>query len=311
MAARAREGPRLDGRGAIVPESGTITIRGRAFSALEVRTIRAIVDTSPDDHRYALSKKVCGVLGWQQANGRPKDRACRDVLSKLHALGLIRLPPPRRPGVRRRPIPMTEGTADRAIVTVGPRDIDSRCFSIVTGCGDPSREQLWNEFVERYHDLGYGVPLGAHIKYFVEHDGQPIACLAFGGAAWRLQARDAWIGWSDEDRARRLPLVINNTRFLMLPWGRSPNLASRILSLAARRLPADWQRLYAYRPLLLETFVDVERHAGTCYRAANWMLVGHTKGRGRMDRHFHAGRSRKAILLYPLVEDAAHRLRRR
>lgn len=243
-------------------------------------------------------------------NGRLKDRACRDVLSQLHTLGLIRLPLPRRPGVRRRPIPITDETDLRPSLSVRAREIDSGCLSIVTGSGDARRERLWNEFVERYHDLGYGVPLGAHIKYFVECADQPIACLAFGGAAWRLRARDAWIGWSDEDRARRLPLVVNNTRFVMLPWARIPNLASRILSLAARRLPADWQQLYAYRPLLLETFVDVERHAGTCYRAANWLLAGHTKGRGRMDRHFNAGLSKKAILLYPLVEDAAHRLRR-
>jgi hypothetical protein len=309
MKARAREGPRYDDRGTKVSATETITVRGRAFSAAEIRIIETIVDASPDDHRFALSKKVCRALGWYQANGRTKDRACRDVLSKLHTLGLINLPPARRPGVRRRPIPITVDTDPRQAPVLRPRDIDSSCYSVVTGAGNPRRECLWNEFVERYHDLGFGVPLGSHIKYFVEFSGQPIACLAFGGAAWRLQARDTWIGWSDEDRARRLPLVVNNTRFLILPWIRIPNLASRLLSLATRRVPADWQQLYAYRPVLLETFVDVERHSGICYRAANWRHVGYTKGRGRMDRHFQAGQSRKAVLLYPLVDNAAHRLR--
>lgn len=244
MKARAREGPRFQDGGATLP-AGTITVRGRAFSAAEIRIIGSIVDASPDDHRFALSKKVCRTLGWYQANGRTKDRACRDVLSRLHALGVIALPPPRRPGVRRRPIPITGETEPRQAPPLRARDIDPSCYSVVTGAGDPRRERLWNEFVERYHDLGYGVALGSHIKYFVEFGGQPIACLAFGGAAWRLQVRDAWIGWSDEGRARNLQLVVNNTRFLILPWIRIPNLASRILSLAARRVPADWQRLYA------------------------------------------------------------------
>ena len=171
------------------------------------------------------------------------------------------------------------------------------------------QERLWNEYVERYHYLGYGVPLGPHIKYFVTIVGEPIACLCFAGAAWRVEARDRWIGWNGEERERNLRYVVNNTRFVVFPWVNVRNLASRLLALAAKRITADWQRLYAYVPLLLETFVDAERYAGACYRAANWMLVGYTKGRGKLDRQFKANLSKKAVLLYSLTKDATRRLR--
>ncbi len=285
-----------------------VTIRGRRFGSEELLQIRAVVQASPEDHRFAISKKVCAALDWRQPNGRLKDRACRDVLAKLQDLGFLRLPPRRRPPVVRRPVPITEETVPRPVCAIRPRDIDCASFSMVTGSGNAQRERLWNEYVERYHYLGYGVPLGPHIKYFVCVQQEPIACLAFSGAAWRVEARDRWIDWSDEQRRRNLSYVVNNSRFLIFPWIEVPNLASRLLSLAARRLPDDWHRRYAYRPLLLETFVHTERHSGTCYRAANWILVGHTKGRGRMDRQFKAVLPKKAMLLYPLVKDAASRL---
>lgn len=285
-----------------------VTIRGRRFGHEDLLQIRAVVQASPEDHRFAISKKVCAALDWRQPNGRLKDRACRDVLAKLQDLGFLRLPPPRRPAVVRRPVPITEETVPRPVRAIRPRDIDCASFSMVTGSGNAQRERLWNEYVERYHYLGYGVPLGPHIKYFVCVQQEPIACLAFSGAAWRVEARDRWIDWSDEQRRRNLSYVVNNSRFLIFPWIEIPNLASRLLSLAARRLPDDWHRRYAYRPLLLETFVHTERHSGTCYRAANWILVGHTKGRGRMDRRFKAAVPKKTVLLYPLVKDAASRL---
>lgn len=286
-----------------------MTIRGRSFTREELLQIRAVVDESPEAHRFAISKKVCEVLGWRQRNGRLKDRACRDVLARLHDIGFLRLPSPRRPAVRRRPIPITDRTTPRPPLSMRPLELERTSFSIVTGSGDAEQERLWNEYVERYHYLGYGVPLGPHIKYFVHVRQDIIACLAFAGAAWRIEARDRWIGWSDEQRRLNLHRVVNNTRFLIFPWVVVPNLASRLLSLAARRLPDDWSRLYAHRPLLLETFVHAERHTAACYRAANWTWVGHTKGRGRMDRHFKANVPKKSVLLYPLVKDASERLR--
>jgi len=291
------------------PRLGGMTIRGRHFAAEELVQIRAVVQASPEDHRFAISKKVCEALDWRQPNGRLKDRACRDVLAKLHDIDFLRLPPPRRSPVRRRRVVITEETAPRPAGSIQPRDIDCASFSMVTGSGNAQQDKLWNEYVERYHYLGYGVALGPHLKYLVSVQQAPVACLAFSGAAWRVEARDRWIGWSDEQRRRNLSYVVNNSRFLILPWIEVPNLASRVLSLAARRLPEDWHRRYAYRPLLLETFVHTERYRGTCYRAANWTMVGRTKGRGRMDRQFKADVPKKAMLLYPLVKDAARRLR--
>ncbi len=286
-----------------------MTIRGRHFTHQELLQIRSVVEESPTAHRYAISKKVCELLGWRQRNGRLKDRACRDVLARLHEIGFLRLPAPRRPAVRRQPIAITDATTPRPAISMRPLEVDRTSFSIVTGSGNVKREKLWNEYVERYHYLGYGVPLGPHIKYFVHVRQEIIACLAFAGAAWRVEARDRWIGWSDEQRKSNLHGVVNNTRFLILPWVVVPNLASRILSLAARRLPDDWNKLYAYRPLLLETFVHAERHTAACYRAANWTLVGQTKGRGRMDREFKASVPKKSVLLLPLEKHARERLR--
>jgi len=286
-----------------------IRIRGRAFTPEELSKIKMLVEANPEEHRFALSKRVCKELSWAQPNGRLKDRSCRDVLARLHEIGFICLPRPRRPSVRRRPVEITDRSAARALPAFGPRDIEAASFLIVSGTGKLEQERLWNEYIERYHYLGYGVPLGPHIKYFVSVAGEPIACLCFAGAAWRVEARDRWIGWNGEQRERNLRYVVNSTRFVVFPWVNVRNLASRLLALAAKRIAGDWQRRYAYRPLLLETFVDSERYAGTCYRAADWLLVGYTKGRGKLDRQFKAKLSKKAVLLYPLTKDAPRRLR--
>jgi len=287
---------------------GPIKLRGRDFSPAELLQIRAIVQSSPNDHRSALSRKVCEALSWRQHNGRLKERSCRDVLVKLNEAGLLHLPPRRRPPTRRRPIPLTTRTDPRLLPSFSPRDIDAHSFTIVTASGNHSDEKLWNEYVERYHYLHYGVPVGPHIKYFVRLDREPIACIAFSGAAWKVAPRDSWIEWPRVDRERNLRFVVNNSRFLILPWVRVDNLASRLLALALRRLPDDWHRLYAYRPLLVETFVHADRHRGTCYLAAGWTAVGLTKGRGKTDRDRSAALPTKAVFLRALVPDARGRL---
>jgi hypothetical protein len=280
-----------------------VTIRGRTFSQEELLRIRAIVESACGQHRRGLSFKICEELNWRQANGRLKDRSCRDVLLKLHELGFLRLPPRRQKPTHRRPIQITAATDPRpAPAAFGPRDIGEDCFQIVrAGCS--SDDRLWNEYAERYHYLRYGVPVGPHIKYFVHIHDQPIALLAFGGAAWKTAPRDRWIGWSQSQRQANLHLVVNNTRFLILPWIRMDNLASRILALATKRLPEDWNVRYAYRPLLLETFVHTERHVGTCYRAANWICAGTTQGRGKTDRHKTFSLPKKLVFLHPLVKN--------
>ena len=170
--------------------------------------------------------------------------------------------------------------------------------------------RLWREQVERYHYLGCRVPFGAHLRYWARNRDRELACLLWTSPAWKMQARDAWIGWSDEQRQRNLQWIVNNGRFLILPWVRVKGLASKILALSARQLPADWEMRYGSRPVLLETLVDAARFRGTCYRAANWIHVGTTTGRGRRDReHKSHGLSVKDIYVYPLTQEAQHQLR--
>ena len=176
------------------------------------------------------------------------------------------------------------------------------------------QRQLWNDYVARYHYLGYQRPLGAHQRYFVvSKKSEPLrlGCLLSGPSAWAVAVRDEWIGWSERVRAQRLNWVVNNSRFLIFPWVRVANLASRVLGLAARRLGEDWQRRYGYRPVLLETFVDPERYGGTCYQAANWIGLGRTTGRGRLDRHTRYLSTPKRVYVYPLRVDFRSLLKRR
>ena len=169
--------------------------------------------------------------------------------------------------------------------------------------------RLWRELVERYHYLGCRVPFGAHLRYWVRNRQRELACLLWTSPAWKMKPRDAWIGWSEEQRKRNLQSIVNHGRFLILPWVRVPGLASKILALSARQLPQDWQHHYGYRPLLLETLVAADRFRGTCYRAANWIHLGQTTGRGRMDREHKAdGQAIKNIFVYPLVRNARQRL---
>jgi hypothetical protein len=186
------------------------------------------------------------------------------------------------------------------------RECEPLELSLVAG---PAESRLWREQVERYHYLGCPVPFGAHVRYWVRNRDRELACLLWTSPAWKMQRRDAWIGWSDEQRRRHLPWIVNNGRFLILPWVRVKGLASKILALSARQMPHDWQIRYGYRPLLLETLVDTKRFRGTCYRAANWLHVGQTSGRGRMDgEHQRHGQAVKDIYVYPLVRDARQRL---
>ena len=177
----------------------------------------------------------------------------------------------------------------------------------------PEERLLFRELVGRHHYLGHTVPFGAHQRYLV-YASRPeravVGCLQFSSPAWRMASRDRWIGWDDETRARNLQHVVNNSRFLLLPWVEVKNLASAVLARGLRQLLADWPRRYGVEPLLVETLVDTRRYWGGCYRAANWIALGETTGRGRMDRHrLREGEAPKTLLVYPLVIDAARRLR--
>lgn len=270
---------------------------GREFTPAEIDLIRELL-TTPKMNRARLSREVCERLGWRRESGALKDMSCRVALLRMHTDGLIGLPPPRNPkpvAYRSYPHleqavlePATLPNIDLARLTVEPVLI--RADSL-----------LWNAYIERHHYLGHQLMPGAQLRYFVRAAGHIIAALGFGASAWKVKPRDQLIGWTAEQRQRNLHLVVNNARFLILPWIRCKNLASRILALISKRLPDDWQARYAYRPVLLETFVEKPRFTGTCYKAANWQNLGDTQGRGKLDTLHRKDQPIKSIWIYPLT----------
>jgi len=281
---------------------------GREFSADEIQAIKCLIKQDPSLKRTPLSRKLCELLGWTKPNGELKDMTCRVALLRMQADGLITLPPSRIAVRRGRPhFPPTAAT-DAQTPLLQPVDKLGRLTLRPVAGTAPSR--LWNEYIARYHYLGYTPLSGSQLRYNVFAGEQLVALLSFGASAWKLAGRDRFIGWSEPQRLKNLQLVVNNARFLILPWIRSKGLASKILSISARQLPHDWHRRYGYRPVLLETFVESERHRGTCYKAANWVHVGQTVGRGKKSAVHHQIIPIKDIWLYPLRTDFACVLRR-
>jgi len=288
--------------------SQSLTFCGRTFSPSELDLMRQIARQFSGLGVTEIARTVCELLAWTRPNGGLKNHECRQLLERLQAEGFLKLPAMRNLGGRgpRRvevsdtcsePVPL-EGTAS---------ECEPLALALVEG---PAESRRWREQMERYHYLGCRVPFGANLRYWVRNQDRELACLLWTSPAWRMQARDAWIGWNDEQRRRNLQRIVNNGRFLILPWVRVKGLASKILALGARHMPRDWESHYGHRPLLLETLVDASRFRGTCYRAANWLHVGQTVGRGRMDREHQAhGRAVKDLYVYPLVLDARQQLR--
>ena len=272
---------------------------GRDFTARDVETIRDLIQADGSPSRAELSRLVCDALGWFRPDGRRKDMSCRVAMLRMHRDGLITLPPARtRNGNGRRHVPLTSATDPQDPLSVPVQALGELVLAPVMSRPASKR---WNEFIERYHYLGYQPLPGAQMRYEVlDSRARLLALLGFGAAAWAVAPRDQFIGWTPEQRARHLHLVVNHARFLILPWIQCPNLASRILSQAGHQLPRDWRHRYGYAPVLLETFVQQDRFPGTCYRAANWTHVGHTQGRGKLDRHKRRALPIKHIFLYPL-----------
>jgi hypothetical protein len=274
---------------------------GRRFSPEEMLTIRELIQNNPGLKRTPLSRKICELLQWRQPNGALKAMTARVALLRMQADGLIQLPPSQnpRPGPRG-PIALTTATDPQAPLCRPVHELPPlRAQPILTR----ARSRLWNEYVARYHYLGYTPLSGSQMRYEIFSADQLVALISFGASAWKLAAREQFIGWNDAQRRRNLPLVINNARFLVLPWVQSKGLASKILGLMARQLPADWQQRYGFRPVLLETFVESPRHRGTCYKAANWVCVGRTAGRGKKCPTWQPILPVKDIWLYPLAKD--------
>ena len=269
---------------------------GRDFSDEELIQIRRMIAEHPTCHRAQLSRMTCQALQWYKADGGLKAMSARVAMLRMQDDGLIRLPPPRRT----RPDPtvhLTDRTAPGTPIERPAGELRPLTLQRVQ-CKPDS--QLWNEYIERYHYLGHKPLPGAQLRYLIYADNQLIALLGFGAAAWQTAPRDNYIGWSHEQRKKNLHLIINNARFLILPWVQSKNLASMILAMAAKRLPDDWQAQYAYRPVLMETFVEKPRFEGTCYKAANWRYLGQTKGRGKLGPAGKQSVPIKDLWVYPL-----------
>jgi Druantia protein DruA len=288
-----------------MPES--LTFCGRTFRASELELMRQIALEFSALGVTEIARTVCELLDWTRPNGGLKNHECRQLLERLQAEGFLQLPKLRKLGGRGpRRADVSASRLEPVPVACAARECEPLELILIESQAESRR---WRELVERYHYLGCPVPFGAHLRYWVRHHGRELACLLWMSPAWKMQARDEWIGWSHEQRRHNLQAIVNNGRFLILPWVRVKGLASKILALSARQLPSDWQSHYGHRPLLLETLVDAIRFRGTCYRAANWILVGQTAGRGRMDREHKAhGQAVKDIFVYPLVHDARQQL---
>jgi len=275
--------------------------RGRQISQDDILYIRALVERHPSESRRTLSTKLCEAWQWRQPNGALRDMVCRGMLLMLERAGQITLPPVsyvrHNPLAKRiRPLPTQIETT---LMEDRLRNLQPLEFEQVRRT---AQEPLFNGLMEEYHYLGYEQPVGEHLKYLVWAQGRPVACVAWSSAPRHIRARDRYIGWTAEARRQNIRFIAYNTRFLILPWVRVEHLASHILGRMVARVSEDWQRIYGHPIYFLETFVDPERFRGTCYRAANWIFLGKTTGRGKQSNSYVPNRSIKEVLGYPLTK---------
>lgn len=293
-------------------ESHRLHFLGSPVGEPELALIREVVDSCGGLSRMELAATVCELMGWTRPSGSVKARECREFLEKLESRGHLVLPDkrPGRPVGKATEVPVTERGEPGARRVGTAREVGEIRLEPLRS---PEQRRLFRELLGRYHYLGHKVPFGAHLRYLV-FGSQPaealLGCVQFSSAAWRMAVRDEWIGWDEATRARRLVHVVSNSRYLLLPWLEIKNLASRILSVSVRQLATDWPKAYGVEPYLVETLVDSTRYRGSCYRAANWIELGHTRGGKRTDRLAQPGGvTPKIVLVYSLVADAARRLR--
>jgi len=287
----------------------SLRFSGRDFSQQELAIIRAWLaeNTLCREH---LARRVCQEFGWFNAAGRPQTMSCKVALLRMHRAGLIELPAPAHPDTnhrKRKPALGTDvGTAPGmpalfpSQLAMDAEQVRQVRLEVVQTAADRA---IYHQLLQAHHYLGAGSMAGAQLRYLARSGGEVVGAFGFGASAWLVAGRDRFIGWSDTSRRANLHLVVNNNRFLIPPWVRAPNLASRLLSLVARRIAADWNSRYGYSPVLLETFVELERFKGTCYRAANWIEVGTTKGRGKLEKNHRQILPLKSVLVYPLQKN--------
>lgn len=270
---------------------------GREFTGEEMDLIGRLIATGAN--RQKLSRMFCKEVNWRKPDGGVKEMSCKVAFLRMHRDGLIVLPPPLKPANNHLKKPK--------MMPLSLPVVEPSLHDLTVDIVDRTTSALWNAYIDRYHYLGYAPLPGAQVRYFIRSEGQILALLGFSAAAWKVAPRDEYIGWDTETRKKNLHLVVNNARFLIL--GRYPNLASRILSLASKRIASDWRARYGYAPVLIETFVEKECFTGCCYKASNWVCVGETKGRGKLDvRHEHKVPV-KSVWLYPLKKDFQRCLR--
>ena len=284
-----------------------VRVCGRLFTPSDLKAIAGWVADHPRASRTELAHLVCERFNWRNEHGSLKEGSCRTALVRMHRAGWIPLPAPRRRNTNSSPpkVEHTPRSDPRPPLHLPLRELEPLAL-VEARRGEAF--MLWREMIDRYHYLGYRRAPGAQMRYLVDSPHGPLAAVGFGPAAWHLQPRDQWIGWDRDIREKNLQHVVGQNRFLIFPWVRSKGLASRILSLSSRRLSTDWQARYGRRPLLLETFVEIDRFRGTVYRAANWISLGHTQGRGRMDRYKACKEPIKEIYVYPLHRQCRERL---
>jgi Domain of unknown function (DUF4338) len=278
----------------------TLRYRGREIHPEDILHIRALIEEHPGDSRRKLSRRLCESWDWRQSNGALRDMVCRGLLLMLERAGEIALPPvtykrhnPLAQRARPEPVLLDQTPIEAKLKDLGPIELEQ-----VRRTAD---EPLFNSLMEAHHYLGYEQPVGEHLKYLLWAQSRPIACLAWSSAPRHLGSRDRYIGWSAEARRRNIRFLAYNTRFLVLPWVRVEHLASHILGRTAGEISEDWQRMYGHPIYFLETFVDPDRFRGTCYRAANWVVMGKTTGRGKQSNSYVPNRSIKEVLGYPLT----------
>ncbi len=284
-------------------DSKKIVLSGRDFTSEEIVLVKELADTCRNLSRRELAFTICENISWLRPNGAHKIDSCLVALEKLAKNGIINLPAKRTRTPKKPIVVWTDRTLEEKLFEKNLEDVSPIELRVVVSREDKT---LWNEYVDRYHYLKYKKPVGSHLRYFIvspKLGGKILGCLLFSASSWSVKSRDTFIGWSCEHREKRLHLVINNSRFLIFPWIRIPNLASHVLAHAARQIRTDWEKWFAFSPVLLETFVETSRYTGNCYKAANWRLVGETSGRVRNDRLSKSSKGVKKVFLYPLDPD--------
>jgi hypothetical protein len=274
---------------------------GRDFTEQELAAIRSWL---ADEKlcREHLARRVCQEFGWLNSQGKLKTMSCKVALLRMERAGLIVLPPPLTIPNNHRKKPDAELLLPlpESHLALNAEQLRQVRLEVVE---TKAQRAIYHQHMQAHHYLGAGSMAGAQLRYLARSGCEVVAAMGFGASAWLVAGRDRFIGWSDTSRRSRLHMVVNNNRFLILPWVRTPNLASRLLSLASRRIGTDWLSRYGYRPVLLETFIEQGRFTGACYRAANWIDVGTTKGRGKLEKHHQTVVPLKSILIYPLQKN--------